>query len=77
MRDLILSHEPAIRLSFFLGILTAMALWEALAPRRPAPLEPLGTLAEQLPLRGSAVPCKVADYTINRRQSAQPEAGRE
>ena len=38
MRDLILSHEPAIRLSFFLGVLAFMALWEALAPRRPAPL---------------------------------------
>jgi sterol desaturase/sphingolipid hydroxylase (fatty acid hydroxylase superfamily) len=27
--------EPAIRLGFFLGVLVLMALWEALAPRRP------------------------------------------
>ncbi len=30
----ILSHEPAIRLTFFLGIFAAMALWELLSPRR-------------------------------------------
>ena len=38
MRELILGHEPAIRVGFFLGILAVMALWEALAPRRLAPL---------------------------------------
>ena len=27
--------EPAIRLGFFVGVLVLMALWEALAPRRP------------------------------------------
>jgi len=30
----ILSHEPAIRLTFFFGIFAVMALWELLAPRR-------------------------------------------
>jgi sterol desaturase/sphingolipid hydroxylase (fatty acid hydroxylase superfamily) len=30
----IMSHEPAIRLGFFTGVLAAMMLWEALAPRR-------------------------------------------
>ena len=34
MTDFILAHEPAIRLTFFFGILVAMAGWEALAPRR-------------------------------------------
>jgi len=38
MRELILIHESAIRLSFFVGILAVMAAWEALAPRRPASL---------------------------------------
>ena len=38
MRELILGHEPAIRVGFFFGILAVMALWEALAPRRPAAL---------------------------------------
>ena len=38
MRDLILIHESAIRLSFFVGVLAVMAAWEALAPRRPASL---------------------------------------
>jgi sterol desaturase/sphingolipid hydroxylase (fatty acid hydroxylase superfamily) len=38
MRDLILGHEPAIRLGFFFGVLAVMALWEVAAPRRPAPL---------------------------------------
>lgn len=35
MSEFILSHEPAIRLGIFFGILVAMAGWEALAPRRP------------------------------------------
>ena len=35
MSEFILGHEPAIRLGIFLGILFAMAVWEALAPRRP------------------------------------------
>ena len=30
-----IAAEPVIRLGFFLGILLTMALWEALAPRRP------------------------------------------
>lgn len=34
MTDIILASEPTIRLSFFLGIFAAVALWEALAPRR-------------------------------------------
>ncbi|MEK7207335.1 MAG: sterol desaturase family protein [Pseudomonadota bacterium] len=34
MTEFILNHEPAIRLSFFLGILVAMAGWEFVAPRR-------------------------------------------
>jgi sterol desaturase/sphingolipid hydroxylase (fatty acid hydroxylase superfamily) len=38
MRELILSHESAIRLSFFVGVLAVMALWEVAAPRRPAAL---------------------------------------
>ena len=38
MRDLILGHEPAIRLTLFLGVLALMGLWEAIAPRRAAPL---------------------------------------
>jgi sterol desaturase/sphingolipid hydroxylase (fatty acid hydroxylase superfamily) len=34
MSELLLGNEPVIRLSFFLGILAAMALWELAAPRR-------------------------------------------
>ncbi len=34
MSDFILAREPVIRLSAFLGILIAMAVWEAAAPRR-------------------------------------------
>ncbi len=34
MHDLILGYEPVIRLSFFLGVLLVMALWEWRAPRR-------------------------------------------
>jgi len=34
MSSFILAHEPAIRLMFFLGMLGAVAAWEALAPRR-------------------------------------------
>jgi len=34
MNDFILEHEAAIRLTFFLGILGVMAVWEHLAPRR-------------------------------------------
>lgn len=34
MTDLLLTNEPLIRMSFFLGILTAMAIWEVAAPRR-------------------------------------------
>ena len=35
MHDQLLSAEPVIRLGCFLGVLVLMALWEALAPRRP------------------------------------------
>ena len=34
MTDLLLTNEPLIRMSFFLGILMAMAIWEVAAPRR-------------------------------------------
>ncbi len=34
MSDLLLRYEPLIRLSFFLGVLIAMAVWEVAAPRR-------------------------------------------
>jgi len=34
MSELILGHEVAIRLGFFLGIFSLMASWEMLAPRR-------------------------------------------
>ncbi len=34
MSDLLLSHEPLIRIGFFLAILAAMAAWEIAAPRR-------------------------------------------
>ena len=34
MTEFILHNEVAIRLSFFIGVLTIMALWEILAPRR-------------------------------------------
>jgi sterol desaturase/sphingolipid hydroxylase (fatty acid hydroxylase superfamily) len=34
MADILLAHEPAIRLGAFCGIFTLVALWELLAPRR-------------------------------------------
>jgi sterol desaturase/sphingolipid hydroxylase (fatty acid hydroxylase superfamily) len=34
LAEFILAHEPVIRLTGFVGIFTAMALWEILAPRR-------------------------------------------
>ncbi|MBK8457540.1 MAG: sterol desaturase family protein [Phyllobacteriaceae bacterium] len=34
MSDFLLAHEATIRLSFFLGVLTVMALWEVAAPQR-------------------------------------------
>jgi sterol desaturase/sphingolipid hydroxylase (fatty acid hydroxylase superfamily) len=34
LADFILAHEPTIRLTSFVGIFAAMALWELLAPRR-------------------------------------------
>lgn len=34
MSDLLLKNEPLVRLSFFLGVLIAMAIWEVAAPRR-------------------------------------------
>ena len=35
MADCLLAHEPVIRLSAFVAIFAAMALWELAAPRRP------------------------------------------
>ena len=35
MNDYIVSHEPAIRFGFFVGILALMGFWELIAPRRP------------------------------------------
>ena len=35
MADVLLAHEPVIRLAAFGGIFAAIALWELLAPRRP------------------------------------------
>jgi sterol desaturase/sphingolipid hydroxylase (fatty acid hydroxylase superfamily) len=35
MNDYILSHEPAIRLGFFIGVLALMGVWEWMMPRRP------------------------------------------
>jgi len=35
MVEILLQYEPAIRLSAFISIFAAMALWEMLAPRRP------------------------------------------
>lgn len=34
MTDLVMQHELAVRLGFFLGIFAVMALWELAAPRR-------------------------------------------
>jgi len=34
MDEFITTHEPAIRLGFFFGVFSLMALWELLAPRR-------------------------------------------
>lgn len=34
MNNTLLSHEPTIRIAFFLGVLVAMAAWEAACPRR-------------------------------------------
>lgn len=34
----ILAHEPVLRLSAFIAVLTLMAVWEALAPRRVRPI---------------------------------------
>jgi len=38
MSDFILTHEPALRLGAFVGVLALMALWEAARPRRPRAL---------------------------------------
>jgi sterol desaturase/sphingolipid hydroxylase (fatty acid hydroxylase superfamily) len=35
MLDFIASHEPTIRLSFFLGTLGTIGIWQAFAPKRP------------------------------------------
>ena len=34
MSDFLLAYEPLVRLSFFLGVLVIMAIWEVVAPRR-------------------------------------------
>jgi sterol desaturase/sphingolipid hydroxylase (fatty acid hydroxylase superfamily) len=34
MTEFLQTHEPTIRLGFFIGVLVAMALWEMIAPRR-------------------------------------------
>ena len=34
MPDIVLSHEAALRLGFFFGVLVLMAAWELIAPRR-------------------------------------------
>jgi sterol desaturase/sphingolipid hydroxylase (fatty acid hydroxylase superfamily) len=34
MTELLLTYEPGVRVAAFLGVLAAMALWEAAAPRR-------------------------------------------
>ena len=34
MADILLAHEPVIRLGAFAGVFASMALWELLAPRR-------------------------------------------
>jgi len=34
MSEFLLANEPTVRLSFFLGVLAVMALWEVAAPRR-------------------------------------------
>jgi hypothetical protein len=36
MSDALLPYEPVIRLGAFAGIFAVMALWQLLAPRRPA-----------------------------------------
>ncbi|HEX9182538.1 MAG TPA: sterol desaturase family protein [Burkholderiales bacterium] len=41
MEAFAIAHEPALRLAAFLGVLAAMAGWEALAPRRPRTLSRL------------------------------------
>jgi sterol desaturase/sphingolipid hydroxylase (fatty acid hydroxylase superfamily) len=35
MKEYLLSHEPAIRFGFFVGVLALMGFWEWIAPRRP------------------------------------------
>ncbi|MBO0332055.1 sterol desaturase family protein [Sneathiella sp. CAU 1612] len=35
MLDFIANHEPTVRLSFFLGTLGAVGIWQAFAPKRP------------------------------------------
>ncbi len=35
MNEFIVSHEPAIRFGFFVGVLAFMGFWEWIAPRRP------------------------------------------
>ncbi|MCR4346538.1 MAG: sterol desaturase family protein [Sulfuricaulis sp.] len=46
--EFIQSHEPAMRLGFFFGILATMALWEILAPRRKLSLPKAARWANNL-----------------------------
>ncbi len=48
MHDLILGYEPVIRLSFFLGVLLVMALWEWRAPRRALTVSKVGRWTSNL-----------------------------
>ena len=36
MRDVASAHEPLLRVSAFLAVFVVMAIWEAIAPRRPS-----------------------------------------
>lgn len=38
MDAFVLAHEPTLRLAVFAGVLTLMAIWEVLAPRRARPV---------------------------------------
>src|SRR5258706_16429617 len=41
MTEWIVSHELDVRLSCFVGVLVAMAMWEGYAPRRPLATPPI------------------------------------
>jgi len=52
MRDLILTHESAIRLSFFIGVLAVIGAVGGRRSPPPGQPRPLGALAEQPRHRG-------------------------